>query len=39
MEDVNPGVLLDREHESLAGLDIDSRKSLNGQLRHARMLT
>ena len=31
-----PGVLLDREHQPLAGLDINGGKPFNGQLRHAR---
>ena len=36
VQDVDPGVLLDREHEALAILDINSGKPFNGQLRHAR---
>ena len=36
VENVNVGVLLDREHQPLAGLDINSGKPFNGQLGHAR---
>src|SRR6185436_5614999 len=36
VQHINLGILLDREYQSFAGLDIHSGKPFNGQLRHAR---